>query len=215
VYRVSKLNARPNTAGTPYVNTPVDANADPEFGSKNADRPPIPAWVSSRPQSLLNLRRTSGVGQGNPWGAGGLDAKPLSTIDSSRFGPGLDDSGVPGTGPGLTTDDSSKLGLGYADQWQTNNQWLVDFHGNVHRVVGGRATTADGPVFLSKPVPLQPFSEALFDADNSDFKLTGGILATPNSGGDAPQGIQDLWFVPRWDSAGNEFIPVYAVVEDL
>ena len=73
------------------------------------------------------------------------------------------------------------------------------------------------PAVPPKPVPLQPFSEAVFDADNSTIGTTvaGGILATPNSGGDAPQGIQDLWFVPRWDAAGNEFIPVYAVVEDL
>ncbi len=217
VYRISKLNMQPNAAGTPYTARPVDANADPEFSGQIASFPPIPTWVSSRAQSPLNLRRNAGVGQGNPWGAGGLDAKSLFTIDSSRYGPGMDDSGVPGTGPASTVDDSSKLGLGYADQWQTNNQWLVDFYGNVHRVVGGRATTADGPVFLAKPVPLQPFSESLFDADNSTIGPTvpGGILATPNSGGDAPNGIQDLWFVPRWDSAGNEFIPVYAVVEDL
>jgi hypothetical protein len=84
-------------------------------------------------------------------------------------------------------------------------------------VVSGRSTIADGPVFLARPVPLQPFSEALFDADNSAIgsNVAGGILALPRSGGDAPQGIQDLWFVPRWDANDNELVPVYATVEEL
>ena len=218
VYRLSKLNAQPNGAGTPYATVPVDTAADPEFGSALAKRPPIPVWVSSRNGGPGNLRRSAGVGSGNVWGAGGLDTKGGAggtSIDSSRFGPGLDDTGVPGTGPVTTVDDSSKLGLGYADQWQTTGQWLVDFYGNTHRVTSGRATAADGPVLLAKPVPLQPFSEALFDADNADTSLGGGILATPGSGGDAPQGIQDIWFIPRWDAIGNEFVPVYAVVEEL
>jgi len=218
VYRLSKLNGSPNAAGTPYVAVPLDATADPDFGAALSGRPPIPAWVSSRAGGPANLRRSAGVGSGNVWGAGGLDAKTAAggtTIDPGRFGPGLDDTGIPGTGPVTTVDDSSKLGLGYSDQWQTTSQWLVDFYGNVHRVASGRATAADGPVLLAKPVPLQPFSEALFDADNSDAAAAGGILAIPGSGGDAPQGIQDLWFVPRWDAAGNEFIPVYATVEEL
>jgi len=217
VYRIGKLNASPNVAGTPYVSAPVDVRADSEFGAQIADRPPIPQWVSSRTSSLNNLRRALGEGQGNVWGAGGLDAKTNSTINASRYGPGLDDSGVPGTGPVSATDSSDLLGLPYADQWQSGGQWLVDMYGNVHHVVSGRGTIADGPVFLARPVPLQPFSEALFDADNSSIgsNVAGGILALPRSGGDAPQGIQDLWFVPRWDANDNELVPVYATVEEL
>jgi prepilin-type N-terminal cleavage/methylation domain-containing protein len=217
VYRVAKLNSSPNAAGTPYVTVPLDARADADFGSRLADRPPIPHWVSSRAGSLSNLRRTAGEGLGNPWGAGGLDAKPGSTLNSSKYGPGLDDSGVPGTGPVSATDDSSLLGLGYSDQWQSGGQWLVDFYGNVHHVVSGRNTIGDGPVFLARPVPLQPFSEALFDVDNSTIGtgVAGGILALPQSGGDAPNGIQDLWFVPRWDANDNDLMPVYATVEEL
>lgn len=218
VYRVSKLNASPNAAGTPYVVTPVDAGADPDFGATLANRPAIPAWVSSRVGGPGNLRRTAGIGSGTAWGSGGLDGKPASggtSVNAALFGPGLDDTGVPGTGPVASSDDSAALGLGYSDQWQTTGQWLVDFYANVLRVSGGRATKADGPVMLSKPVPLQPYSEALFDVDNADESSAGGVLAIPGSGGDAPNGIQDLWFVPRWDAAGNEFIPVYAVVEDL
>ena len=217
VYRLGKLNSSPNAAGTPYVSAPVDTRADPEFGAQLADRPPIPQWVSNRAASPNNLRRALGDGAGNVWGAGGLDAKPNSSLNSSRYGPGLDDSGVPGTGPVSATDSSDLLGLPYADQWQSGGQWLVDMYGNTHQVVSGRSTIADGPVFLARPVPLQPFSEALFDADNSNIGSTvaGGILALPRSGGDAPQGIQDLWFVPRWDANDNELVPVYATVEEL
>jgi hypothetical protein len=217
VYRVAKLNSAPNAAGTPYVNAPLDSRTDAEFGAQLATRPPIPQWVSSRATSLSNLRRSAGLGVGNPWGAGGLNGTSGSTIDPSKFGPGLDDSGVPGTGPVSTTDDSALLGLGYADQWQAGGQWLVDFYGNVHHVVAGRSTQADGPVFLARPVPLQPFSEALFDVDNSDIgsNVPGGILAVPRSGGDARNGIQDIWFVPRWDANDNDLVPVYATVEEL
>ena len=217
VYRLGKLNSSPNAAGTPYVSAPVDTRADPEFGAQLADRPPIPQWVSNRAASPNNLRRALGDGAGNVWGAGGLDAKPNSSLNSSRYGPGLDDSGVPGTGPVSATDSSDLLGLPYADQWQSGGQWLVDMYGNTHHVVSGRSTIADGPVFLARPVPLQPFSEALFDADNSSIGsgVAGGILALPRSGGDAPQGIQDLWFVPRWDANDNELVPVYATVEEL
>jgi hypothetical protein len=221
VYRVAKLNSAPNSAGTPYVTAPLDARADAEFGARMSDRPPIPHWVSSRAGSLANLRRAEGDGAGNPWGAGGLDAKPAAggtSINASKYGPGLDDTGVPGTGPvASATDDSGLLGLGYSDQWQSGGQWLVDFYGNVHHVVSGRNTIGDGPVFLARPVPLQPFSESLFDADNSNVGsgVAGGILALPGSGGDAPSGIQDIWFIPRWDANENDLVPVYAVVEEL
>jgi hypothetical protein len=217
VYRVAKLNSAPNASGTPYVTAPLDARADREFGSQLSDRPPVPHWVSSRAGSPGSLRRTLGEGAGNAWGAGGLDARAGSTVNASKYGPGLDDSGVPGTGPVSATDDSALLGLGYSDQWQSGGQWLVDFHGNVHHVVSGRGTIGDGPVFLARPVPLQPFTESIFDADNSEIgsAVPGGILALPRSGGDAPQGIQDLWFVPRWDAEDNELLPVYAIVEEL
>ena len=217
VYRVAKLNSSPTPLGTPYVTVPLDGRADADFGTLLADRPPIPHWASSRTGSPGNLRRTAGEGVGNVWGAGGLNGVAGTTINSAKYGPGLDDSGVPGTGPVSATDASEMLGLGYSDQWQAGGQWLVDFYGNVHHVVSGRSTIGDGPVFLARPVPLHPFSESLFDFDNANIgaNVAGGILALPRSGGDAPNGIQDVWFVPRWDANDNDLVPVYAIVEEL
>jgi len=41
------------------------------------------------------------------------------------------------------------------------------------------------------------------------------LLASPDSGGDAKNGIQDIWLVPPYDANGNQMIPVYACVEEL
>ena len=92
---------------------------------------------------------------------------------------------------------------------------MIDQYNNVHHVIEGRRTHDDGPVILAKPVPRQPYSNALFDSANRDLPSGESLLATPGSGGDAGLGIQDLWFVPPYDANGNQILPVYACVEEL
>ena len=219
----AEVNGQP--IATPYVTTPVNIVLDPTYGSIIARYPPIPQWVSKRVGSPLNLTLTAGDGAGNKWGSGGLDSKVGSTISSSKYSPNRDDCGVPGTGP--ETGDSAQSALTFAETWQQPGQWCIDQFNNVHHVIEGRRMHTDGPVILAKPVPRQPYSNALFDAKNAAERTantsvnkdptTGkdSLLATPGSGGDAVLGIQDLWFVPPYDANGNQMLPVFACVEEL
>ncbi|MEI6272375.1 MAG: type II secretion system protein [Phycisphaerae bacterium] len=216
------------TMGTPYVSAQVTASIDSTNAPLIANYPPIPQWVSSR-SPMSNLSLTKGDGFGNKWGAGGIDAKVGSTMDTSKYSPNRDDCGIPGTGPSTTT-LTDPTALTYSETWQQPGQWMIDQYNNVHHVIEGRRTHDDGPVILAKPVPRQPYSNSLFDAkDATERSLnTAGnktvpvppatdsaLLATPGSGGDALKGIQDLWFVPPYDANGNQLLPVFACVEEL
>ena len=228
VYRVGNLNGlRGGNAvtGTPYTVTRVSSTLDPTYGTDLSKRPSVPQLASSRTGSALNLQRKDGPSANTPWGAGGLDAKVGKTRDASLYGPGRDDSSVPGTEPSDAakgTDDPAVISLGYSDGWQAPGQWFIDLFGNVHRVLNGRRTRADGPVTLAKPVPRQPYSDSLVDLNARDPSFPnnfptaeGGLIAAPLSGNDAIRGIEEVWFVPLQDANGNDLTPVYAAVEDL
>ena len=223
VYRVIPANGlmggNPNTM-TPYISAAVTTALDPIISIY----PPIPQWVSSRDNSPKNLKLDQGfskVDQGTIWGAGGLNAKVGGTQWSAYFSPNRDDCGVPGTGPSNTNNNPADAtsfdptALTYSETWQQPGQWMIDQYNNVHHVIEGRRTHDDGPVILAKPVPRQPYSNALFDSANRDLSSGESLLATPGSGGDAGLGIQDLWFVPPYDANGNQILPVYACVEEL
>jgi hypothetical protein len=234
VYRVGSLNGvrsdpavtRVGTAdatGTPYVVAKVDGQVDSTFGAALARLPAIPQLASSRDVSPKNLVRNDGTSKANAWGAGGLDAKVGRSINPSLYGPGRDDSSVPGTEALATaSDDPAVISLGYSDGWQSPGQWFVDFFGNVHRVLNGRRTRAEGPVTLVKPVPRQPYGNALVEAGDR-YSSTGQnpraaedcLISTPNSGDDSNKGIQDIWFVPLQDRNGNDLTPIYAAIEEL
>ena len=186
---------------TPYVSAAVTG----AMNSNATTYPPIPQWVSSRTSpSTLSVSN---------WGAGGLDAGVGTTSEPSKYSPFRDDCAVPGTAP-----TTAETALTYPETWQQPGQWMIDQYNNVHHVIEGRRTHVDGPVILAKPVPRQPYSNSLFDSTNrstTSGTLGGAKLATPGSGGDALEGIKDLWFVPPYDANGNQLLPVYACVEEL
>ena len=226
VYRVGGLNGIRGgnpTTGTPYTVAKVDATVDPTFGAAFSRLPAIPQLASSRDESPKNLVRNDGTTKSNAWGAGGLDAKVVKSVNPSLYGPGRDDSSVPGTEALATgSDDPAVISLGYSDGWQSPGQWFIDFFGNVHRVLNGRRTRAEGPVTLVKPVPRQPYGDVLVDfgSRSSTFSgsfptAEGGLISTPNSGNDSIKGIQDIWFVPLQDRNGNDLTPIYAAIEEL
>ena len=234
VYRVGGLNGirsdpKVSKTGTPYVVARVDDTVDLKFGVALSKLPAIPQLASSRKDqdAVRNLVRDDGSSAKAPWGAGGLDTKVGKSINPSLYGPGRDDSSVPGTEALVVTGDNSneieKLSLGYSDGWQAPGQWFIDFFGNVHRVLNGRRTRAEGPVTLVKPVPRQPYGDVLVDF-GSRFTgskpatyptAEGGLVATPGSGDDSAEGIQDIWFVPLQDRNGNDLTPIYAAIEEL
>ena len=224
---IDSTNSTGPTIGTPYVTAQVFREID-RLDSLMIptvhNYPPIPQWVS-RSGFNSNLSLTQGDGRNNNplsgtnplWGAGGIDAIVGSTMDASKYSPNRDDCGVPGTGPSNSNLDDPRP-LTYSNTWQQPGQWFIDQYNNVHHVIEGRRTDLDGPVILAKPVPRQPYSNALFDLNNRTMDNRDAfhqLLATPGSGGDALLGIQDLWFIPPYDANGNQIIPVFACVEEL
>jgi hypothetical protein len=230
VYRVipaNGLRGGNNALGTPYVAAKVTTTMDAKLPTTVGIYPPLPQWVTSR-TNTTSLSRAAGDGANTPWGAGGINGKVGSTLNASKYSPNRDDCGVPGTGPSTsTTPPTDPTPLAFTETWQMPGQWLIDQYNNVHHVIEGRRTHDDGPVILAKPVPRQPYSNSLFDATTAALRLVqtnlnktavagaDSLLATPGSGGDEPNGIQDLWFIPSYDANGNQLVPVYACVEEL
>jgi hypothetical protein len=75
----------------------------------------------------------------------------------------LDDSDVPNTAPG-----SAFLPQLPEYGWQAPGQWIIDQNNNVHRVLSGRLTAADGPVQLMRPPPAIPGLPVYFSLPPAD-----------------------------------------------
>lgn len=127
---------------------------------------------------------------GNAWTAGGLDANALTAVDNAI---------VPGTNP-VT---GNPVDFTVDSTWQYPGQWIVDQYSTVHRVVGGRRNTREGPVILARPIPLAtPIpSQVGYGSD--------GSATTP-----IPP-VRAIWFVPGVDATGTSLVPVYATVQEL
>ncbi len=125
-----------------------------------------------------------------PWTPGGFDASVPTAADNHI---------VPGTAAltGNPVDFAVDL------TWQYPGQWLVDQYNTVHRVVGGRRNTREGPVMLSRPIPdpLPVPSQLGYGADGSSTGLNPAVRA--------------IWFIPGVDAAGNSLVPVFATVQEL
>lgn len=91
-----------------------------------------------------------------------------------------------------------------AGAWQYPGQWIVDKFNNVHRVVNGRRTLANGPVRFARPIPAVPQIPAIV-----------GQAAGPAAADQATTTIDQIWFMPTRDAAGNTLIPVFCTVQEL
>lgn len=143
----------------------------------NPAEPPIP---------LRNLLDGTGAAPDDPWA-------PSSTS--------ITDARIPGTDPGVAVNPFDP------DQaWQAPGQWVLDQNNNVHRVLSGRRNVGDGPVELTRPVPLMPSIPCYSDATD-----LGGATRDP---------VIDLWYLPAIVSdpnTGREWnvTPVYVTVREL
>ncbi len=86
-------------------------------------------------------------------------------------------------------------------QWQLPGQWLLENNGHVLRVTQGRKVSNADPavVRLSAPIPRVPSAQIF--GDYEDLSM--------------PVGVRALWYVPAFDAAGNQLVPIYATVRDL
>lgn len=134
--------------------------------------------------------------------------------------------------------DTTGAGDSYLDrQWQAGGQWLLDEHGNVHRVLRGRNTANELVVELFEPVPAvrrsAPYAPAFWD-DDPDYPGLGSPTdpnrpnlpnVAPESIGPVDRGNEELrywyhtvdriWFVPVTDRSGRRIQPVYVTVREL
>ena len=134
--------------------------------------------------------------------------------------------------------DTTGAGDSYLDrQWQAGGQWILDEHGNIHRVLRGRNTANELTVELFEPVPAirrtAPYSPA-FWPDDPNFPLLGDplnpdrpqipLVAPESIGPNNPDNeqlrywyhtVDRIWFVPVTDRSGRRIEPVYVTVREL
>lgn len=110
----------------------------------------------------------------------------------------------PNTGPGnwnLSTD---------AFAWQAPGQWILDPYGNVHKLTRGRRNRSEGPCRLSATLPSMPASAA-----NFPYGWTSTNSGTFDPSQVDESRVDQIWFMPNFDSAGNTITPVYIGVQEL
>ncbi|MBM4111331.1 MAG: prepilin-type N-terminal cleavage/methylation domain-containing protein [Phycisphaerae bacterium] len=124
--------------------------------------------------------------------AGGVDG---------NVGTRADNVAIPGTNPGTPTAGFNATNDLYA--WQAPNQLWLDQWNDIHRVVGGRRTSADGPVTLARPISAKVPSAVYFGVG-----ANGLPLADPGT-------LPVIWYLPTEDANGASISPVYITVMEL
>ncbi len=123
-------------------------------------------------------------------------------------------------------------------QWQVSGQWILDEHGNVHRVLRGRVSSNDYEVELMEPVPAvrrsPPYAPAFWPTDPQGYTRLGDP-SDPNRpalptvppeliGASDPEDqqlrywyhtVDRIWYVPVIDQSGRLIQPVYVTVREL
>jgi hypothetical protein len=124
--------------------------------------------------------------------AGGVDG---------TVGTRADNAAIPGTNPGTPASGFNVTSDLYA--WQAPNQLWLDQWNDIHRVVGGRRTSADGPVTLARPISAKTPSAVYFGVGQDG-------LPRPD-----PGTLPVIWFLPTEDANGTSITPVYVTVMEL
>lgn len=133
---------------------------------------------------------------------------PLSSASIPRTG-GVDNSvntradnaAIPGTNPGTPASGFNVTNDLFA--WQAPNQIWLDQWNDLHRVVGGRRTSADGPVTLARPISAKLPSAVYFGVGQDG-------LPRPD-----PGTLPVIWYLPTEDANGVSITPVYVTVMEL
>ena len=99
----------------------------------------------------------------------------------------------------------------YFEGWQEPGQWFLDPYGRTHRILQGRRNKEQGPVRLSRPIPNQAPSTALYNPSAIDPDWDGNR----EDWQDAVNTVRSIWFVPPIDRRGISLTPVYVTVRDL
>jgi len=112
-----------------------------------------------------------------------------------------DNTAIPGTNPGTPASNFNVTNDLFA--WQAPNQIWLDQWNDIHRVVGGRRTSADGPVTLARPISAKLPSGVYFGVGQDG-------LPRPD-----PGTLPLIWYLPTEDANGTSITPVYVTVMEL
>jgi prepilin-type N-terminal cleavage/methylation domain-containing protein len=148
--------------------------------------PRLGAFVTNPPLGAIVLS-----GASTPR-AGGVDG---------TVGTRADNAAIPGTNPGTPASGFNVTNDLYA--WQAPNQLWLDQWNDIHRVVGGRRTSADGPVTLARPISAKTPSAVYFGVGQDG-------LPRPD-----PGTLPVIWYLPTEDANGTSITPVYVTVMEL
>jgi len=105
--------------------------------------------------------------------------------------------------PGTAVGSAFNAGAQH-DSWQLPGQFILDNFNNVHRVIGGRRVPANGPVRFARPIPATPTAPSV-----------RGMATGPSEDEQPSARIDQVWFLPGRDAAGNLLIPVFCTVQEL
>ncbi len=162
--------------------------------SRQATRPPMPARVDFiAPVGGVNYRALTPAG---------ADTTP-DTIDLNDANRNV----VLSTNPDFASPGNLISLDPYFEGWQSPGQWMLDPYGRIHRVVQGRRNKRQGPVRLSRPVPTQNPTTALYNPS-----MQGGNY---NNWQTKVDEVRSIWFVPPADRRGIGLEPIYVTVRDL
>ena len=189
VYRLKVGNASGGFA--------VSQDAGSNSQARDTTRPPMPARVDF-PASINGAayRELNPLGDDTP--------PELDAEDARR-------NIVKNTNPNFNLPSNSIYLDPYFEGWQEPGQWFLDPYGRTHRVLQGRRNKEQGPVRLSRPIPGQAPSTALYNPAALDDGWDGDAAAWQT----AVDTVRSIWFVPPVDRRGISLTPVYVTVRDL
>ena len=126
---------------------------------------------------------------------------PRASGVDGTVGTRADNAAIPGTNPGTPASGFNVTNDLFA--WQAPNQIWLDQWNDIHRVVGGRRTSADGPVTLARPISAKLPSAVYFGVGQDG-------LPRPD-----PGTLPVIWYLPTEDANGVSITPVYVTVMEL
>ncbi len=153
--------------------------------------PPLPV--------AIDLTQTNAADAWDAWGADNTDG----TADD-RLIPNTDRGTTPFQPLDFTSTHLNRfLDVNSNQGWQFPGQWLLDQNNNIHRILAGRRTYADGPVELVERIPeITPLP--VYDFGPTNVQPIGRDNV-----------VKRLWYIPPFDDNGWTLTPVYVTVKEL
>lgn len=185
VYRVTSAGggSRTYTVAPPHGPNPI---------------PPLPIWLD------LTAPANATYSADGRWDSTGPNEPPGPT--NSDNGPGSGDDNFVHGFNGATFDVREE-----PQAWQAAGQWIVDQHGDVHRVLSSSRDDPGMPALVELVRPIVPKSAATYFVGLDEYLYQRVYYA--------PSVVTDIWYLPTVveypDGTDAQLTPVYVTVKEL